>query len=109
LSQLHSIGAPRIIAVMTHRALHLVAYDVASPRRLHRALHIVRAYAVGGQKSAHECFLSEGERHALLLRLRRVLHPHADRLVALRLDPRMPQRCLGVARPPSDQQVLIVG
>ncbi|WP_439578182.1 hypothetical protein [Elioraea sp.] len=94
---------------MSHRALHLVAYDVASRRRLRRALHIVRAHAVGGQKSAHECFLSEAERHVLLARLRRLLHPHADRLIALRLDPRMPQRCLGVARAPSDRPFLIVG
>jgi|YNPMSStandDraft_2_1061718.scaffolds.fasta_scaffold00448_16 CRISPR-associated protein Cas2 len=94
---------------MTHRALHLVAYDVTSPKRLRRALHIVRAYAVGGQKSAHECFLSEGERHALMARLRRVLHPAQDRLLALRLDPRQRQRCLGIARAPSAKPFLIVG
>jgi CRISPR-associated protein Cas2 len=94
---------------MTRRVLHLVAYDVASRRRLRRALHIVRAHAVGGQKSAHECFLSEAERLALLGRLRRLLHPGADRLIALRLDPRMPQRCLGVAHPPQDAPVLIIG
>lgn len=94
---------------MLQRTLHIIAYDVTSRRRLRRALHIVRAHAVGGQKSAHECFLSEAERHVLLARLRRVLHPHADRLIALRLDPRMPQRCLGVARAPSDSAFLIVG
>lgn len=94
---------------MPHRALHLLAYDVASPRRLRRALHAVRAHAAGGQKSAHECFLTEAERGALLARLRRILHPGADRLIALRLDPRTPQRCLGTARPPSDAAFLIIG
>lgn len=94
---------------MSRRALHLVAYDIASPKRLRRALHAVRAHAVGGQKSAHECFLTEAERHALLARLRRVLHPQADRMILLRLDPRMPPRCLGVARAPEDSAFVIIG
>ncbi|MBW8269024.1 CRISPR-associated endonuclease Cas2 [Caldovatus aquaticus] len=94
---------------MPHRRLHLLAYDIASPARLRRALHTVRAHAVGGQKSAHECFLTEAERHALLARLRRLIHPRADRVLALRLDPRLGQRSLGIARPPADGPFLIVG
>jgi CRISPR-associated protein Cas2 len=39
------------------RILYLVAYDICHPRRLARALKIVRAYATGGQKSVHECWL----------------------------------------------------
>lgn len=94
---------------MSDRSLHLVAYDIASPRRLRRALIACRAYAVGGQKSAHECFLTEGERRALLRRLDGVIHPRNDRLLVLGLDPRSPPRCLGLARPPRDSAVLIVG
>jgi CRISPR-associated protein Cas2 len=92
-----------------HRTLHLVAYDVASPRRLRRALHAVRAYATGGQKSAHECFLSAGERKALVARLCRELNPRADALFCLRLDPRMQPRCLGRATPPPEGPVLVIG
>jgi CRISPR-associated protein Cas2 len=94
---------------MSSRALHLVAYDITRPRRLRRALHAVRAHATGGQKSAHECFLSPPERHALLARLRGIAHPRADRLLAIRLDPRSPPRGLGTARPPLKGAFIIIG
>lgn len=94
---------------MTARALHLVAYDVAQPKRLRRALHIVRAFASGGQKSAHECHLGAAERASLLRALRGTLHPRDDRLLTIRLDPRSPPRCLGIARPPAAPGYLIIG
>ena len=93
---------------MTARALYLIAYDVAHPRRLRLALHATRAYAFGGQKSVHECYLSTGERSNLLSYLARILHPQADRMLALRLDPRMRPRMLGIARPTSDAHFLII-
>lgn len=93
---------------MTERHLHLVAYDVSHPKRLRRALFAVRAYATGGQKSAHECFLSPGERSALLARLGAVLHPRGDSLLCLRLDPRTRPRLLGRARPAPRGPVLIL-
>ncbi len=56
-------GIPCAIpARMPQRALHLIAYDVAHPKRLRRALHIVRHHASGGQKSAHECWLTGTEK-----------------------------------------------
>ncbi|MCC7284390.1 MAG: CRISPR-associated endonuclease Cas2 [Acetobacteraceae bacterium] len=94
---------------MSTRALHLVAYDITRPKRLRRALHAVRAHATGGQKSAHECFLSVPERHALLARLRAIAHPRADRVFALRLDPRSTPRTLGIARPPLRGSFIIIG
>ena len=94
---------------MTHRALYLVAYDVAHAQRLARALKATRAYASGGQKSAHECWLSETERQALLRTLRRLLHPRADRLLSVRLDPRLPPSLLGIAVPPEPPGFRIIG
>ncbi len=96
-------------ASMSSRTLHLIAYDIARPKRLRRALHAVRGYASGGQKSAHECFLSAPERHALLARLRGIAHPRDDRLLAIRLDPRSPPRLLGIARPPLRGSFIIIG
>jgi CRISPR-associated protein Cas2 len=93
---------------MTTRHLHLVAYDVAHPRRLRQALHAVRAHATGGQKSAHECFLSAGERAALLRRLGGLLHPREDALLCLRLDPRAAPRLMGIARPAPAGPLLII-
>ncbi|MBX5453479.1 MAG: CRISPR-associated endonuclease Cas2 [Acidobacteriia bacterium] len=94
---------------MTDRALYLVAYDIAEPRRLRRALIAVRAYASGGQKSVHECYLSPAECLELLKKLRRILNPAGDSLAVIRLDPRARPRCLGIARPPSDARVLYIG
>lgn len=94
---------------MPDRSLYVVAYDVRHPRRLRRALHAVRAYASGGQKSAHECFLTDAERLRLFAELRRVIDAREDSLVLLRLDPRGSPRCLGRARPPADGRFLYFG
>lgn len=94
---------------MTTRALHLVAYDVAHPRRLARALKATRAHATGGQKSAHECWLTGAEHRELTGRLRALLNPRADRMLAIRLDPRLPPRLLGIALPPERPEFRIIG
>lgn len=93
---------------MSLRRLYIIAYDISHPKRLRLALHLVRAHACGGQKSVHECHLTEGECALLLHRLRQVIHPRTDRLLALRLDPRMSPRLLGIARPPADGRFLII-
>ncbi|MFN3370894.1 MAG: hypothetical protein ACK4Z0_05135 [Sphingomonadaceae bacterium] len=81
-----------------NRQLHLVAYDVACPARLRRALDAVKPWRASGQKSVAECFLSAGEREALCRTLEGLLEPAEDRLHVLRLDPRMPTELFGVAR-----------
>lgn len=94
---------------MTGRALYLFAYDVTHPKRLRRALRLAREHATGGQKSAHECWVTLGERAALLRALRNTLRPQADRMLAVRLDPRLPPRGLGIARPPEPPGFRIIG
>ena len=85
---------------MTRRRLFLIAYDVTCHRRRARALRTVRAFGLGGQKSAHECALTGRERRELLNDLARVLDGKVDRLLVLRLDPRSRIDTLGVAEPP---------
>lgn len=94
---------------MTPRALHLVAYDVAHPRRLARALKAARAHATGGQKSAHECWLNGTERRALVRTMQRVLHPRDDRLLSVALDPRLAPMLLGIALAPEPPGFRIIG
>lgn len=94
---------------MSTRTLHLLAYDVAHPARLRRALRAARRHASGGQKSAHECWVTPGERAALLRAMRGVLHPRADRMLSIRLDPRLPPRGLGIAQPPQPPGFRIIG
>jgi CRISPR-associated protein Cas2 len=91
------------------RTLYLVAYDISHPRRLARALKAVRAYATGGQKSVHECWLLPGELLALKHDLESVIDRGEDSVLFVRLDPRMKPRTLGIARPPSDPSFFFVG
>lgn len=91
------------------RTLYLVAYDIAHPRRLVRALAVVRAYATGGQKSVHECWLAPEELASLRQELAAVIDPDEDKVLFVRLDPRLKPRTLGIARPPADPAFFFVG
>jgi len=49
--------------------LHLIAYDVANARRLHRVARICEDYGVRIEKSVFECNLDEGRFQELWSRL----------------------------------------
>ncbi|MBI3935965.1 MAG: CRISPR-associated endonuclease Cas2 [Betaproteobacteria bacterium] len=87
---------------METRSLYLAAYDVAAPRRLRAALELVKGYSTGGQKSVHECFLTEGEKAHLLHDMALVLEEDEDSFLLLRLDPRAKVLTLGKALEPVD-------
>jgi len=93
---------------MPHRDLHLACYDVAEPRRLASALKLARRYATGGQKSAHELFLTPAERDQLVLDMQALLNLLTDRFLLLRLDPRSRVLTLGKAVPPADPDYFYV-
>lgn len=93
---------------MTTRQLHLACYDVASPRRLTRALKLARRYATGGQKSVHELYLTDAERDTLVQDMRQLLDLSTDRFLLLRLDPRSRVHTLGRAVPPADPDFFYV-
>ena len=84
------------------RHLFLIGYDIASPRRLRRALKVVKGHAIGGQKSLYECWLSSGELQQAMQALRELIDAAEDRVVFLRLDPRAAMHALGVAVAPAD-------
>jgi len=94
---------------VTDRNLHLAAYDITDPRRLKAALDLVKGYATGGQKSAYECFLSSGEKAALLRDMKQTLEESEDRFLLVGLDPRSRVYTLGVAREPVDPPFFYVG
>lgn len=93
---------------MTERALYLAAYDVADPRRLRRALGVVKGYATGGQKSAYECFLTPSECRVLMEEMRAVLDLDEDRFLLVALGPAAGAKTLGIASPPADPDVYVV-
>ncbi len=82
------------------RSLYLACYDVADEGRLRAALQVVRAFATGGQKSVHECWLTDAEKGDLLATMAQVLEPRADSFLLIRLDPRQKVDTLGKAVPP---------
>ena len=94
---------------MTTRFLHLACYDIAEPRRQAAALKLTRAYATGGQKSAHELFLTPAERDGLLADMVALIDGQTDRFLLLRLDPRSRVRTLGKAAAPADPDYFHVG
>lgn len=94
---------------MPDRDLYLAAYDVADDRRLTKALHAVRTYATGGQKSVHEVFLTAAEKGELLRGIAGILDHAEDRFFLLRLDPRAKCHTLGVGTPPVDATYFYVG
>lgn len=83
------------------RSLWIAAYDVRDPKRLRRALQVLKGYSTGGQKSVFECFLTEGERRRLLSEIAVVLSPD-DSFLLVRLDPRSQVRTLGRGIPPEN-------
>ncbi len=94
---------------MPERDLYLAAYDVSRPSRLAAALHAVRAYATGGQKSVHEVFLTQAERGDLLRDMALILDEQEDRFLLLRLDPRARVHTLGKAQEPADPDLFYLG
>ncbi|MCP2041863.1 CRISPR-associated protein Cas2 [Neisseria sp. HSC-16F19] len=50
---------------MTQRRFYLFAYDIADRRRRTRVQRLLRGYAVGGQKSLFECWLTTHELNGL--------------------------------------------
>jgi CRISPR-associated protein Cas2 len=88
---------------MKNRDLYLAAYDVADPRRLRAALDLVKGYSTGGQKSVHECFLTEAEKAHLVHHMSLVLEEEEDSFLLLRLDPRARVFVLGKAVEPADE------
>ena len=83
------------------RSLYLAAYDVRDPRRLARVLAAAKTFAVGGQRSLYECWLSEGERVAFLDTMAARLH-RFDRFALVRPVSRGPLVTLGIAVAPDD-------
>ena len=90
------------------RTLYLVCYDVADQARLHRVHKRVQAYAVGGQKSFYECWLTQAELRALMSNLTDAIEPAEDRVHIFQLDPRMTPFFYGRAKRQSMQPFLIV-
>lgn len=92
-----------------NRSLFLAAYDIAEPKRLRRALRVIKNYACGGQKSAYECWLAESDIPKLLEGMREVIDSDQDQFALIPLDPRRKTFALGVALAPADPSFFYFG
>ena len=94
---------------MSSRKLYIAAYDIASPRRLRKALVILKGYACGRQKSVFECYLSPAEYWQLIREMRDLINEEEDRFLLIRHDPAVSARLIGKAVPPEDPDWFYVG
>jgi len=93
---------------MSKRQLHIAAYDVRSPRRLRRALYILKDFTCGGQKSVFECYLNSMERQELLDRVSDVLDPETDRFMVVPIPSGARVHVMGIAIEPADPDFYLV-
>lgn len=94
---------------MTQRNLYIAAYDISDPKRMVRALRVLKSYALGRQKSVFECYLDRAERRNLLFAIKHILDPVEDRFFLVRIAPRGPVHTLGIGVAPSDPAWFYVG
>ena len=90
------------------RFLYLVCYDISEPKILQKVHKAVKAFAVGGQKSFYECWMTQSERECLLEYLGNLIDYTTDRVHIFQLDPRRPPSLFGAARKAQYQPFLIV-
>ncbi|QTR48559.1 CRISPR-associated endonuclease Cas2 [Candidatus Thiothrix anitrata] len=91
------------------RILYLAAYDISDQGRLRAALHCVRAYATGGQKSVHEVWLTPAEKGQLLGDMGYILEEDTDSFLLIRLDARQTVHTLGLGVAPIDPDWFYLG
>lgn len=94
---------------MSTRNLYLAAYDIRCPRRLRRALQVLKDFACGGQKSVFECYLDVAERSELLRRIEDTIDLDVDRFLVVPIPGRGAVEVMGTAIAPADPEFYYVG
>ncbi len=91
------------------RTLHIIAYDVSEPGRLAKVHNLLKGYSTGGQKSAYECFLTDGDLNTVKASLEGLIDEQADRIHIFQLDGRSRTHTLGIAVQPKDPAYFYIG
>lgn len=65
--------------------LHLIAYDIGSPRRLRRVAKACADYGVRMEKSVFECDLTDEQMAELWTRLSKIVDEDVDRVYDYRI------------------------
>ena len=94
---------------MANHQLFLAAYDIRDHKRLYRALHILKDYTCGGQKSVFECYLTPAEKLRLIQRVASVIDETEDFFLVVPLRQNVPVKTIGMAAAPVDEGFLYFG
>lgn len=90
------------------RQLFLCCYDISDAERRDRVCSIVKSFAIGGQHSCYECFLSRAE-YQMLLRMLNACSESDDSIVLQPVLSNKAIKCLGVAAPPVNLGFTYIG
>lgn len=91
-----------------HRTRYLIAYDIADHKRLYRVHKQVEAYAIGGQKSFYECWMTQHELLKLKENLTALMDNFEDRIFIFQLYSDTKPFLFGKAKLQSTQPFLLV-
>lgn len=92
----------------TNRTRYLVAYDIADSKRLYRIHKKVGAYAIGGQKSFYECWLTKHELSDFKQEISEIMEKDEDRVMIFQLHSDTEPLLFGKAKLQSIQPFLLV-
>lgn len=95
-------------ALPMQRVLNIASYDIADRKRLRAALWLARRHATGGQKSVHECWMSDAERAHLLAAYSLLVDERFDRVLLARIDLQRRPMFRGMGCAPVDTELLQV-
>ena len=91
-----------------NRELVLVSYDVSDPSDLRKVKREISAFAVGGQKSFYECWVTRCELDKLVQALSESINPARDKIHLFGLDESEFSAFLGEARRQSLTPFMVV-
>ncbi len=91
-----------------NRLLVLVAYDIHDASALYRVKKLLTSFAISGQKSFYECWVTVCELRQLLERIKERIDSETDRVHFFELDESHFSAFLGEARRQSTEPFLIV-
>jgi CRISPR-associated protein Cas2 len=89
------------------RRVAVIAYDIASNRARRAVLKVLREWRLDGQKSVHECLLTDAEAADLFMQLGEQIDPATDRLLLAWLPPRRAMDARGLGRKDSQRPSLL--
>ncbi|MDH2998903.1 CRISPR-associated endonuclease Cas2 [Pasteurellaceae bacterium LFhippo2] len=90
------------------RKRYLVAYDIIDSKRRYHVHKRVNSYAVTGQKSFYECWLTVSELAEFKQKILTIMDEKEDRLFIFQIQHNTQPILFGIAKVPTTQLFLVV-